>query len=144
MGYVFTRPVRLVERDERGRVTKRVRFGKGESPKGFSDERVEAFKRTGTLKEEAEVASEEPTPEPSVGPAARSGQTVAEDQGDPDEPVGEGNDATDEGGGDETVEDEYSDMTVAELQDEAESRDLSKSGNKADLQARLREDDASE
>lgn len=37
----------------------------------------------------------------------------------------------------------YSDMTVAELQDLLESRGLAKSGNKAELVARLEEDDAS-
>lgn len=37
----------------------------------------------------------------------------------------------------------YEDMTVAELQDLLESRGLTKSGNKAELIARLEEDDAS-
>lgn len=41
-------------------------------------------------------------------------------------------------------EDEYSEMTVAELQDELEKRDLPKSGKKAELAARLREDDDEE
>lgn len=37
----------------------------------------------------------------------------------------------------------YEEMTVEELRDELESRELSKSGNKADLIARLQEDDES-
>jgi SAP domain len=47
-----------------------------------------------------------------------------------------------EGGAD--VEDEYSDMTVEELKAECESRGLPVSGTKAELQARLRADDAGE
>lgn len=41
-----------------------------------------------------------------------------------------------------TEDDEYSDMTNEELREELESRDLSKSGSKAEMQARLRKDDA--
>jgi len=42
----------------------------------------------------------------------------------------------------EDVEDEYSDMDVDGLKDELRDRGLPVSGNKADLQQRLREDDA--
>lgn len=42
------------------------------------------------------------------------------------------------------TEDDYSEMTNEELREELESRGLSKSGTKAELQARLREDDDSE
>jgi SAP domain len=53
---------------------------------------------------------------------------------------------TGEGGtdGGADVEDEYSDMTVEELKAECESRGLAVSGTKAELQARLRADDAGE
>jgi hypothetical protein len=42
----------------------------------------------------------------------------------------------------ESNDDQYSSMSNDELQDELRSRDLPVSGNKAELQARLREDDA--
>jgi hypothetical protein len=54
---------------------------------------------------------------------------------------------TSEGGSDgegADVEDEYSAMTVEELKAECESRGLAVSGTKAELQARLRADDAGE
>lgn len=51
-----------------------------------------------------------------------------------------GSSASDDNGGGE--ESEYDSWSKTELQDEAESRDLSKSGSKADLIARLVEDDA--
>lgn len=44
----------------------------------------------------------------------------------------------------EDSEDSYDDMTVAELQDELENRELPKSGKKAELIARLRGDDGGE
>lgn len=46
----------------------------------------------------------------------------------------------DAGNGDE--ESEYASWSKSELQDEAEARDLSKSGSKAELIARLEENDA--
>lgn len=168
MGNVFTRPVRYVERDERGRVTKRTRFGKGDSPEGVPDSRVEQFLRSGTLVDEAKYNERQGqgggSSDVVVTAAALSGLTAdpglrdggehqhgaagglqgtqAEESGDVSDveaPAG----ATGEGQSDDSgnADDDYSSMTVAELQDEADSRDLSKSGTKAELQARLREDD---
>jgi hypothetical protein len=44
----------------------------------------------------------------------------------------------------EVIEDDYSEMTNEELREELAGRDLSTGGNKAELQARLREDDEKE
>lgn len=54
--------------------------------------------------------------------------------------------ASGEPSGDDTgdEEGEYGDWTVKQLQDELGDRELSKSGNKSELIARLREDDADE
>lgn len=45
---------------------------------------------------------------------------------------------------DEDADDEYDDMTNDDLREELEDRGLDTSGNKPDLVARLREDDAEE
>lgn len=143
MGYVLNRDVlRVVKRDERGRVTSRKRFLRGDVVEGLDQVDIDRLTRNDAIVDEGDYDEPEEGPTgPSVGPAALSGQMTAEDQGDPDEPVGEGNEFTAD---DESPEgDEYDSMTAAELQEEAGNRNLSKSGSKADLQARLREDDAS-
>lgn len=143
--YVLNRDVlRRTKRDDRGRVTYRKRFVRGDVVTDLEQVDIDRLTRNDAIVPKGDyVEPEQASGGPSVGPAALSGQTAAEDQGDPDEAVGEGNEYT-EPEADETDEDEYDGMTAAELSEEAESRGLAKSGSKADLQARLREDDANQ
>jgi hypothetical protein len=172
MGYVLTRPVRYAERDDRGRTTKRLRFKRGDEPTGLPEDRVEAFKESGTLVDQetydklaarrggfsrpvvTAAAQSGLTADPGlrdggehqVGAAGHLAGTQAEESGDVSDveaPAGATGEGQEEDGGVEDVDDTYSDMTKDDLAAEAESRGLAKSGSKADLQARLREDDES-
>lgn len=160
-----TERMRVVERNERGNVTYRKRYKKGDEVdvSHMDEAHVERLKESGVL-----VASEDDLSEPvaagslppSSGPfgAATTGSgdpTVPEDEqvvadgsaevsdpdADPDNHTG-GGAPVDEGDG-ETVS-RYDSMDYSELQAEAKSRDLRYVGVGADdLRASLKADDES-
>ena len=135
--YLNTEALRVVKRDERGRVIYRKRFKKGQEvdTSEMEDFRVQQLVEKGTL-----VESED-----DVDGAADAGDTspvsppFGAEAGDAGEATAAGQQASTDG---EDV-DEYSSMDYATLQKTAKDRNLNAGGSADDLRARLREDDAS-
>lgn len=140
MAHILNREaLRVVNKDERGRVTYRRRYKKGDEVdvSKMDEFRVQTFVDEGVL-----VSSEEDLDEPEED----DGTTVlSEPQGDTTEPSGDnkedGGDDTINEDGDEHVVDKYDDMDYSALQQAAKSRDLNGGGSAQDLRARLRADD---
>lgn len=133
--------MRVVERNERGNVTYRKRYKKGDvvDTSHMDDARVEALVEDGALVSKSEYdggagaaadyqeGSGDPTGEAAVGAAGVG--TGGTDPVDPDAEPDEGPDV-------------YDGMGYPELQQEAKSRDLNAGGSADEIRARLRENDA--
>lgn len=158
-----TEAMRVVNRNERGTVTYRKRYKRGDEvdTSKMESEYVEALVAKGTLvQSESDVAEpadagDTPPTSPPFG-AATAPSVPGEDGPDADEMEGTEQDTGEEekpegfeeatGEGDDEAEhdvDEYDAMDYADLQQVAKSRDLNAGGSAADLRARLRDDDES-
>ena len=152
MGYILTtEAMRVVQRNERGNVTYRRRYKKGDEVDvdRLEEGRLEALVEAGSLVDSSDAEqdsddAESPQGQP-VATGTDAGSTATQGAG----PVSQVNEA----GGD--VEDDlsanenaggdlYDGMNYAELQQEAKSRDLNAGGSAEDLRGRLRDDDGSE
>lgn len=151
MGYILNRAaMRVVQKNERGNVTYRKRYTRGDEVdvSKMEDEVVEKHLATGVL-----VDSEKDLDEsvdagdisPVSPPFGAETSAVTEDPADVvDVPEEEGTNTESEENPDEVEDvDAYSDMDYASLQQEAKKRDLNGGGSAEDLRARLRADDAS-
>ena len=127
MGYILaTEAMRVVDRNERGNVTYRKRYKKGdEVDTSVMDEaRVKALVESGALVKSDDDLGDAANPAaPAVAPAE-----VAK--------TSEGGNITNE------VEDIYTDEEHDDLVAEAERRGLSTEGSDEDIRSRLRADDA--
>jgi hypothetical protein len=149
--FLNTSAMRVVDRNERGNVTYRKRYRKGDEVdvSHIDEARVKYLVEKGTLvqsEDDLSAAQDAGDATPHSGPYgaetsdAPSTLDAPREDGEQESTEGEG-----EGEGEEEVEDvdEYSEMDYATLQQEAKSRDLNAGGSAEDLRARLREDDAS-
>lgn len=168
MGYFLTtEAMRVVERNDKGNVTYRKRYRKGDEvdTSHMDEAHVENLVAKGTL-----VESEDDVPEgqdagdisPVSGPfgaaaAHQDGTTPAappvepvQDDGSvaantltPSNPESQIEPPAPSGDDEDDVEevDQYSDMDYADLQQTAKSRGLNAGGSAEDLRTRLREDD---
>lgn len=149
MGHILNREaLRVVERNDRGIVTYRKRYTKGDEvdTSHMDEAHVKNLVDSGALVEsegdlsEAESATgTEPTSPPygasTQGPGDATLSEATSGDGGPDE----GNDSSDE---DEHEVDRYDGMDYSELQAEAKSRGLSAGGSATDLRGRLRDADS--
>lgn len=139
-----TGAMRVVQRNERGVVTYRKRYRRGDvvDTSKMDSDRVEALKAKGTLVEKSEFDEDQGDTSEAAVQATRGGFAdtptggPAENAGQVESPDGE-DDASDE-----QTEDAYATMDYAQLQAEAKSRGLNAGGSAEDLRGRLREDDA--
>lgn len=143
--------LRVVQRNDRGLVTYRKRYSKGDvvDTSRMVESHVENLVSSGALVESSDDLSDSPdagdTP-PSSGPFGGATVDLPESPM-PTPQVGDFSTEAenDESGDDESEDiDDYSDMDYASLQAEAKSRDLNAGGSAEDLRARLRADDADE
>ena len=169
MSYILnTEAMRVVEKNDKGTVTYRKRYKKGDEvdTSHMDEARVEHLVSKGTLvqseddlSEDVDAGSLAPTSGPfGAASAHQDGTTVA---APPAEPVQDGsvegntfvpvNDddesavtPTEPTGEDDVEEvDKYSEMDYADLQKAAKARDLNAGGSGDEIRARLRADDAS-
>lgn len=138
MAYLLNREaMRVVERNDRGNVTYRKRYKRGDEVdvSHIDDAQVENLVESGALVQSEDDLSEPESAgatSPVSGPhGAATGE--AEDHSDLDE---------DSSSDDEDHDvDQYDSMDYSELQAEAKRRDLSAGGSAQDLRARLRDSD---
>lgn len=151
--YLNREALRLVKKDDRGRVTKRKRYRRGDKVDAslLPEDRLELFLDNGTLVEseddldEAVRATAVPPSSPPFGaestPHGEDDEDGPDHNDDPDAPTGEEDDTEPDDGGVVNV-DAYEAMDYAELQQAAKSRDLNAGGSAQDLRDRLRAADA--
>lgn len=125
-----TERMRIVQRNERGNVTFRKRYSKGDevNPDHLEEGRLEALLESGALVEDSEadeVSEQSNQSAPNLDP-----ETDDEDEDD-----------TDEDDDSSTGPDRYDDMSYADLQAESKSRTGDGSGGAEALKARLRQQD---
>lgn len=158
-----TEAMRVVQRNERGIVTYRKRYKKGDEVdvSRLEEGRLEVFLDKGTLVESQDDLTEYPTATslaPASGPYGGATGDLTEGPGPESEgPASEGDEVTEgfnpdadadtgtKSNPDDDVEDvdQYSDMDYSSLQQAAKQRNLNAGGSAEDLRARLREDDES-
>ena len=152
MGYILTtEAMRVVQRNDRGNVTYRKRYKKGDEVDvdRLEEGRLEALLEAGSLVDSSDAEQDDDDAESPQGqPVATgtdAGSTATQGAGpvsSVDEAGGDSEDdieASDDAGGDL-----YDGMSYTELQQEAKSRGLNAGGNAEDLRGRLRDDDGSE
>ena len=122
MKYILNREAtRVVQRNEKGTVTYRKRYKKGDV---------------------VDVSYIDPT---QVENLVASGALVVEDDAEEaEEPTGPSTPAEGSGDGKEPQEDEYDGLSYADLQAEAKSRDINAGGSAEELRERLRAFDEDE
>ena len=155
MGHILNRErLRVVERNERGAVTYRKRYKKGDEvdTSHIDDARVQNFLDTGVLVESEDDLSEpesatatSPTGGPFGAATTHSDATgvpeddqVEEGTDDSGEFDDEADDPNADLADDEHDVDEYDSMDYAELQQAAKAKGVSASGSAVDLRNRLR------
>lgn len=137
MGYRLTvAAIRVVQSDEKGKVTYRKRYKKGNivDTSKMDPERVELFIEKGYLVDEDAEDAPEPVEETPEQEPVEESEPQEEAEGEDDEPTEE----------DDDEQDEYDEMSYPDLQQEAKKRDLNAGGSADDLRARLRESDSDE
>lgn len=149
MAHVLNREaLRVVERNDRGIVTYRKRYRKGDEvdTSHMDEAHVEALVESGALvasgddlSEQGSATATEPTSPPFGASTQGPGDATLTEATSGDGGPTEGSNASDE---DEHEVDRYDAMDYAELQAEAKSRGLNAGGSGTDLRDRLREADS--
>lgn len=138
MAYLLNREaLRVVRRDDRGRVVYRKRYKKGDEvdTSQMEDHRVEHFVEKGVLvQSEDDLSGTESAgaTSPATGPFGAATREATE-----------GPEAEGQTGGEPHDVDQYDSMDYSELQQAAKQRNLNAGGSAEDLRNRLREDDES-
>lgn len=134
--------MRVVERNERGNVTYRKRYRKGDEvdTSHMDEAHVASLVEDGLLVESEDDLSDSV----DAGDLAPTSGPFGAATGEPGDATAPEESGTEQSEDDDALVDEYSSMDYAQLQKAAKDRDLSAGGSADDLRARLRADDADE
>lgn len=143
--YLNSDRMRVVQKNDRGLVTYRKRYGRGDEvdTSKIEDAQVENLLRTGALVESEDDVAERGAPRPPYRGSEVTGAATGEAGENPEHDTDRTIMAEGDGEDDGELVDEYSGMDYAELQQAAKGRGLNAGGSADDLRARLRVDDGS-
>lgn len=148
MGHILVKDaLRVVRKNERGVVTYRRRYKKGQTvdTSQMEPERVEVLVASGALVSDDGEAHDDAAEQdgPPVATGTDAGSTATQGPGPVSEVDEAGGDVQEDLDADENAGgDLYDGMDYAALKEEAKVRNLNAGGSAEDLRGRLREDDA--